>query len=115
MMSELELPMNAPVVPRFTSGKIIVERLMSRASVLTGTNRAELLSDVRSHNVSWVRCAVMAVARERGLKFTRVGELMGGRDHSTIISGVRRATFFEAQDPDFRALINELRKVDFDD
>jgi chromosomal replication initiation ATPase DnaA len=45
----------------------------------------ELIGEGRSRHLVEARVVVVAVLRERGWSFPRIGKLIGGRDHSTII------------------------------
>jgi hypothetical protein len=49
--------------------------------------------------------------RERGWSYPRIGKLFGGKDHSTIIHGVRRADYMIAKDADYAAKVKALTET----
>lgn len=52
---------------------------------------------------AWVAQTVL------GYHYTRIGRALGGRDHTTIMSSVRRAETRRQLDPDFKDLTDRLR------
>jgi len=55
------------------------------------------------------RFAVFWGARElRELSFAKIGRAVGDRDHSTVVSGYRRALEMRERDPAFRLLTNRM-------
>jgi chromosomal replication initiator protein len=40
-----------------------------------------------------------------GMSLARIGELFGGRDHSTVIHSIRKVEELMEQDPDFRVQV----------
>lgn len=95
----------APIV----FGRALIHRLVERAAELTGMSKAELMTE-RSRDYAWTRFAVMQVARERGKSTTQIALVLGGLDHTTVISGSRRALEIEAEDPDYARLMALLRE-----
>lgn len=70
-------------------------------------------TDVRSarRNTAAVRArwaVAWAAFRGTGYSYPRIARELGGRDHTTIMHGVKRADELRAQDPVFRALTDEL-------
>ena len=56
-----------------------------------GVSYVELLSDRRSRYVAWPRQEVMyRAAKETRLSLPAIGRLLGGRDHTTILHGIRQ-------------------------
>lgn len=51
---------------------------------------AQVLSSTRVQNVVDCRHEIMATLREDGLSYPQIGKALGGRDHSTVMHGVRR-------------------------
>lgn len=65
---------------------------------------------VRAHEIAggmrWphlvdARCVVSLVLRSRGWSFPRIGRLLGGRDHTTILHSVDMADIYARRNPDF--------------
>lgn len=78
---------------------------MSRISALmiTGANR--------NRSVLLVRYAISAVARENGHSYPQIGKMLGGRDHSTIINGVKQSAIYIEHDPEFASFVDRLRSA----
>lgn len=95
--------------PRIVFGRALIHRLAERAAELTGISYADLMGESRCQLVAWTRFAVMQVARENGKSTAQIGKVLGRRDHSTIITGSRRALEIAADDPDYARLVDLLR------
>ncbi|PZT99857.1 MAG: hypothetical protein DI624_04075 [Brevundimonas sp.] len=55
-----------------------------------GLRSADLISRRHSKRFAWARHEAMAAIKARfGLSYPRIGALFGGRDHTTVIAGVR--------------------------
>lgn len=55
-----------------------------------GLAAADLLSKRHTKKFAWARHEAMAIIKDRfGLSLPRIGALFGGRDHTTVLSGVR--------------------------
>ncbi|MDT9600051.1 helix-turn-helix domain-containing protein [Sphingosinicella rhizophila] len=87
----------------------VMNQLVARAEAVTGIEAGSLRARARETLICHVRFAVMALARERGLGLARIAKGLGGRDHSTIISGLKRAEALRA-DPDFAKLLEAIAK-----
>ena len=86
--------------PPATSGELVAfvaERLGILPEQLTGASRSVDL--VRG------RWAIMIVLSERGWSFPRIGAALGGRDHTTVMSGIRRGRAMAASDAGFARLV----------
>lgn len=55
-----------------------------------GFTYADMISERRVRDITEVRHMASALLRARGLSYPKIGELLGGRDHSTIINGIER-------------------------
>lgn len=87
-----------------------VERLVRLAANLFGIAGELIKSDSRSAPIARARFAVYWSAHHgSGLPAARVARLLGDRDHTTILHGLRRADQLRASDPAFRALSDRLR------
>jgi chromosomal replication initiation ATPase DnaA len=94
--------------PRIVFG--LIHRLAERASEITAIPLADVLGDGRTRNLAWTRFAVILVASENGKTSPQIGRVLGGRDHSTIIAGYRRAQHLAVSDPYFACLLALLRQ-----
>jgi chromosomal replication initiator protein len=76
--------------------KKVVTKAQRKATMLCvarcyGLSVAELKSDSRIQEIAWARQVAMYVLRKKlELPLQTIGKLLGGRDHSTILHGVRR-------------------------
>lgn len=78
-----------------------------RASKVTGYTIAELTGAARFAELCHIRWAIMLNMRRRGLSFPVIGRILGGRDHSTVMHGVKRAEgLLAADNADFAALLD---------
>lgn len=86
-----------------------IDRVMDLVSRECAIDRAELVSSRRTRPVSQARHLAMYLCRARTeVPLGRIGEAFGGRDHSTVLHGVRTVEERMTQDGDFRALVRKL-------
>lgn len=97
-------------VRRVVFGRALLRRLLEITAVETCIPTHEILGPSQEHEVAHARFAIVLVAMEAGLTSTRVGDFFG-RDHSTIISGRRRALELLCDFRDFATLIAKLREA----
>jgi chromosomal replication initiator protein len=75
-----------------------------------GVRRADLLSASKVRRVVFARQAGMYLARElTPLPLQEIGELFGGRDHSTVIYGIRRIALRLEVDPELAQCLSLIR------
>jgi len=98
-------------VPRPTVASIIL-----RASQVFKVPPATFRSPNRLRKNTLARFAVYTLAREMTkLSYPLIGARMGGRDHSSVINGVRQAAVYAARDPKYAAQIQEVRELVLED
>ncbi|MDF7776897.1 helix-turn-helix domain-containing protein [Sphingomonas sp. AOB5] len=86
-----------------------VTDILAAVAAETGFLIGELVGERRHNAVSVARFAVSWVAaRAAGASTTTIGQVLGNRDHTTIIHQLRRATDLRQTDADFRALTDRL-------
>jgi len=69
-----------------------------------------LASKRRTKDLTVPRQVAMFVIKEYlGMSLVRIGELFGGRDHSTVIHSIRKVEEDMAKDPDFRRQVDAVR------
>ena len=69
-----------------------------------------LASKRRTKDVTVPRQVAMYLIKETlGIPLTRIGELFGGRDHSTVIHSIRKVEEEMERDPAFRRLVDATR------
>ncbi len=72
--------------------------------------KAEMMSDRRHYSVQPARRAFAWLAKQlTHCSLPQIGAFLGGRDHTTILSALRRAEFFRGKDPDFLAKTDALK------
>lgn len=75
-----------------------------------GITQEGLKSKTRTKTLTVPRQAAMLLCREiLGLQLVEIGNAFGGRDHSTVIHSIERATELIQEDPLFQQRINKLR------
>lgn len=100
---------NTPQLNSLTNDPLFPERAMQRAAELSNTRVEELKSHWREKHLVKARWCVMAAMHERGVGYKSIGRRLGGRDHTTIIYGVRQAGIFSERSPEFRAMLDQVR------
>jgi chromosomal replication initiator protein len=69
-----------------------------------------LASKRRTKDVTVPRQVAMYLIKETlGMSLSRIGDLFGGRDHSTVIHSIRKVEEEMARDPTFRGLVESAR------
>jgi chromosomal replication initiator protein len=70
-----------------------------------------LSSKRRTRDLTVPRQVAMYLIKETlGTSLVRIGELFGGRDHSTVIHSIRKVEEDMARDADFRKQVDEARE-----
>lgn len=93
---------------RFAPGLTPSRLIIARAAKFAEITVAELTGQGRAQHVSRVRFAVMRTLRARGLSSPRIGALLGNRDHTTILSGLKRAEALYRSDVSFADLCDAV-------
>jgi chromosomal replication initiation ATPase DnaA len=83
--------------------------ILAALSSQTGIKDYELAAPSRTAIVVRARNAGYLVARRKTKKsLPQIGEMFGGKDHTTVLHGIRRAEAWEAEDPSFAALVENI-------
>jgi len=83
-------------------------RLLNKTSEVFDLSVTELAGNQRYKYLMPARFAMYKALRERAWSYPRIGKLFGGKDHSTIIHGVRRADYMIGKDADYAAKVKAL-------
>ena len=95
----------APALPKPTADSIL-KCICSYYKVETGV----LFSTSRVKNIAWPRHVAMYLLRtELDMSLPQIGQLLGGRDHTTVIHGVDKVTHLLADDETVRKQITDVR------
>jgi chromosomal replication initiator protein len=70
-------------------------------------HKSDLLGNYRFGFLLKPRFALYKILHSRGMSFAQIGRWCGGRDHSTILHGVKRAEYMMERDRDYRSKIEE--------
>lgn len=82
----------APVIidPRIRRRRITADEIIRRVAKWYGVTPKEIKSERgRKRIIKAKQCAMYWIKRRLGLEYTVVGRIMGGRDHTTIMHGVK--------------------------
>lgn len=91
---------------------IMIADLRAHISRLFDVPLDKLLSRSRKKGYAEARHAGYFLARELTDKsLPEIGRYMGGRDHSTVISGIARCRELMRRDPIYKAKIRRVRKL----
>lgn len=88
-----------------------VEQIQSAVSTHFHVSAAEMLSHARHRNVSRARHIAMYLCRQRlQYSFPEIGRAFSNRDHSTVMSAVRKVEMQRKNDPEIRAHIEAIER-----
>lgn len=79
----------------------VAQRYGVRANEITGAGRTRQVARAR-------QAALLLARRLTGYSLEALGNMVGGRDHSTVLYGIRQAEERSAQDPEFAREIADL-------
>ena len=87
------------------------EAIMDQCAKHCGLTRDDLLSQKRNREIARSRQLAMYLMRElTALSTTRIGELLGGRDHTTVMHACERIGELSETDMEIKASLEALRK-----
>jgi chromosomal replication initiator protein len=101
------------VMGRGDSGRPTVspERIRDIVAVRWRVRVDALASKRRTKDLTVPRQVAMYLLKELlGMSLVRIGELFGGRDHSTVIHSIRKVDEDMGRDPDFRREVDAARR-----
>ena len=88
----------------------VPERILTVVANCSGVSISRLLAHRNFERDSFARFVAMYLMREMtDLNFRQIGELLGGRDHSTIFHGCQVIRQRIAASPQFAAVIGALK------
>jgi len=71
----------------------------------------EILSSKRTQEISYARQIAMYLLREfTNLSLPKIGQELGGRNHATIVSGIKKIKESLEKDEDTKKIVEELVK-----
>ena len=108
-LHQVAKPKPKPITPELAPKT--ANPVVTTAANMAGVSVAELLGNRRHRRLVEARWAVMAVYSAAGWSMPRIGRMIGGRDHTTIMSGLRQAEQLRRDDSQFAALVARLSAV----
>lgn len=106
------LPIPPPEPPQSFDWSGPVARIQKYVCLQYGISKELMLSQSRIGKISFVRHVAMYLAHElTAMSLPEIGRRFGGRDHSTVLHGVKRIERLMAADADFAAEVQELRAL----
>jgi chromosomal replication initiator protein len=95
-------------IPETTATRVTIDLIMNVVSSEMGVSVAEIKGDRRSKQVVQARHLVMYLARElTDESLPKIGERLGGRDHTTVMHGVKKIGKQILEDRQLYELIQE--------
>jgi chromosomal replication initiation ATPase DnaA len=85
-----------------------VDRLIDRASDLTGIPADSIRGDTRTRDIVRVRWAIAYVAKQRGISLFRSAPHLGYADHTSLVYGLRLTREALERGDDWTQLIAKL-------
>lgn len=105
---KVEKPKEAPPRPRHrTTHAGILNAVAEAFNVTVG----ELLCEKRHQKLARARFAAMRLIQETGKSTPQIGKSLGGRDHSTVISGLRKASRLLGNDSEWTKRYHRARAL----
>lgn len=80
---------------------------IERASALSGVPVSVLRGPSRERPVCLVRWAAMTAMRRKGMSYPKIGQVFN-RDHSTVMSGIRKGQTYALFLPSYSAMVEAL-------
>ena len=96
------------VYPRMRIG--IFAKLVTIACDEAELTKAELIGAARDRHTVCARWSVMVGLRRAGLSLPEIGKLIGNRDHTTVLNGLRRSVEIRLIDERFDLLCRLMEK-----
>jgi len=97
----------APLAP-------VLQGIVSKVAKLCGRKPSELIGRSRLQAIQQARCIAMHAAnRLAGRSLVEIGQYFGGRNHSTVLSAVRKIEAEKKKNPAIAAILREIQSTDF--
>ena len=88
------------------------ELIIQAVSKHYGVSFADILSDKRTQNIALARQVGMFLTKEfTDLSLAGIGDVFGGRNHSTVIHATNKVKTDAENDPKFNKELNSLRSI----
>ncbi len=95
-----------------SSAPVTLEKIVDTVAWRYGITRAELLSRDRSRRVAWPRhVAAYLCRRLTNASLPEIGEVLGGRNHTSVLRAVRSVADHVSGDPAFASRLREIEAM----
>lgn len=96
-------------IPETASTRITIDLILSTVAEVTGVSVTEVTGDRRSRPVVEARHLAMYLARElTDASLPKIGERIGGRDHTTVLHAVEKMTKLMRENREMYGLVQRL-------
>lgn len=96
-------------IPEIAGTRITIDLILNSVAGTTGISVSEIKGDKRTRIVVQARHLAMYLARElTDTSLPKIGERFGGRDHTTVMHGVKSITKHMAEDREIYTLVQQL-------
>ncbi|MCJ7796323.1 MAG: chromosomal replication initiator protein DnaA, partial [Thermoleophilia bacterium] len=96
-------------IPEIAGTRITIDLILNSVAGTTGISIAEIKGDKRTRPIVQARHIAMYLARElTDTSLPKIGERFGGRDHTTVMHGVKSIAKQMAEDRDIYNLVQQL-------
>lgn len=68
----------------------------------------EIVGSIRENYIIPARFAVCIILHRRGMSMSRVGQVLGKRDHTTIRHALERAKYMMDKNPSYRSFVEYM-------
>lgn len=83
--------------------------ILSGVAAASGETLDDLRGPCRARALSRARQVAYFLGHEQGYPLPRIGRAVGGRDHTTVLHGLRLVARLAREDPEIAGLIEEAR------
>lgn len=87
------------------------QEIINECARLFDVHPRDLVGDARMGFLMPARFALYKALRLRGWSCSRIGHAVGGRDHSTILHGLKRAEYMMECDPRYAEAVQWLAEL----
>ena len=96
-------------IPETPSTRVTIDLILSTVAESTGISVTEITGDKRSRQIVEARHLAMYLARElTDASLPKIGERIGGRDHTTVLHAVDKITKLMREDRDLYSRVQRL-------
>jgi len=88
-----------------------LQSIISVVCKTMGIDELDVVSAKRNRPLADARAVIYYFMRQRGMSFKEIGLSMGGRDHTCVISGIKRFNDLYKFDNPFKRTADEISKL----